>query len=84
MNVPLKPELERFVEEQVKAGRFSSASDVIEAGLARLMLDPVSNVDELDDADVSSIEASERQIAKGKDLDWKEVSSQLRREYLGQ
>ena len=34
MNVSLKPELEKFVEEQVKAGRFSSATEVLEAGLA--------------------------------------------------
>jgi putative addiction module CopG family antidote len=41
MHVTLKPELERFVEEQVKAGRFSSVAEALEAGLARLMLDPL-------------------------------------------
>jgi putative addiction module CopG family antidote len=81
MNVALNPELERFVEEQVKAGRFASPAEVLEAGLARLMLDPP---DELDDEDFAAIEESEGQIARGEDLDWKEVSAQLRRKYLGE
>jgi hypothetical protein len=41
-----KPEIQEFIEEQVKAGRFSSPTEVIEAGIARLMLDPMG--DELD------------------------------------
>jgi putative addiction module CopG family antidote len=82
MNVSLKPELERFVEEQVRAGRFASPAEVLEAGLARLMLDPPA--DELDAADLAAIEESETQIARGEDLDWKEVSKDLRRRYLGE
>jgi hypothetical protein len=39
--------------------------------------------DELDDEDVSAITESERQIACGEDLDWKTVSAELRRRYLG-
>jgi antitoxin ParD1/3/4 len=39
MNVQLRPDLERFIEEQVKAGHFTSPSQVVEAGIARLMLD---------------------------------------------
>ena len=42
-----KPELERFVDEQVRAGHFSSPADIVEASLARLMLDPAP--EELDD-----------------------------------
>jgi Arc/MetJ-type ribon-helix-helix transcriptional regulator len=75
------PEIQDFIEKQVKAGRFSSAAEVIEAGVARLMLDPVD--DELDDADLAAIEESEGQIERGEDLDWKEVSAKLRAKYLG-
>jgi Arc/MetJ-type ribon-helix-helix transcriptional regulator len=82
MNVALNPELERFIEEQVKAGRFVSPAVVLEAGLARLMLDPLS--DELDEEDLVAIEESEEQIARGEDLDWTEVSAKLRRKYLGE
>jgi len=78
----LKPELEQFIEQQVKAGRFASRDEMLEAGVARLMLDPLR--DELDEQDLAAIEESERQIAAGADLDWKQVSTQLRREYLGE
>ena len=76
-----KPEVARFIEDQVKAGRFATAADVIEAGLARLMLDPL--FDEMDEEDLAAIEESEQQIARGEDLDWKEVSARLRQKYLG-
>ena len=79
MNVSIKPEYELFVEEQVRAGHFSSPSEVVEAALARLMLEALN---ELDDDDVAAIEEGEEQIARGEVLDWKEVSAQLRKEYL--
>jgi hypothetical protein len=41
-------------------------------------------VDELDAEDLKAIEESEEQIARGDDLDWKEVSAQLRQKYLGE
>ena len=80
MNVTLKPELAKFVEDEVKAGRFSSPGEVLEAGLARLMLDPLDH--QLDAEDLEAIEESERQIARGEDLDWNDVSAELRRKYL--
>jgi antitoxin ParD1/3/4 len=36
MNVSLNPKLARFVEEQIKAGRFSSPEEVVNGALARL------------------------------------------------
>lgn len=81
MKVALSPELERFVEEQVKAGRFASPVEVVEAGLARLMLD---QPDELDAEDLAAIKESEAQIARGEDLNWKDISKELRRKYLGE
>jgi putative addiction module CopG family antidote len=81
MNITLKPELQRFIDDQVQSGRFSTPSEVLEAGLARLMLDPLA--DDLDAEDLEAIEESERQIAAGQDLDWKQVSAELRRKYLG-
>jgi hypothetical protein len=46
------------------------------------MLDPPA--DELDAEDLAAIEESEVQIARGEDLDWKVVSKELRRRYLGE
>jgi putative addiction module CopG family antidote len=82
MDVTLKPELQRFVDEQVQSGRFTSPAEVLEAGLARLMLEPTP--DELDDDDMAAIAESERQIERGEDVDWREVSAKLRQEYLGE
>jgi Arc/MetJ-type ribon-helix-helix transcriptional regulator len=45
MNVQLRPDLERFVEEKVKAGEYASTAQVVEAGIARLMRDTTSHVD---------------------------------------
>jgi antitoxin ParD1/3/4 len=36
MNVSLTPELERFVNDKVKSGLYSSASEVVREGLRRL------------------------------------------------
>ena len=36
MNVSLTPELEKFVDREVKAGLYQTASEVIRAGLRRL------------------------------------------------
>ena len=82
MNVALTPELERFVQDQVQSGRFASPEEVLEAGLARLMLDPAP--DELDEEDLAAIQESEEQIARGEDMDWNEASAILRRKYLGE
>jgi Arc/MetJ-type ribon-helix-helix transcriptional regulator len=84
MNVPLKPALEQFVEDQVKAGRFASKVEVLEAGLARLMLDPPPGDEEIDPQELADIAQSEREIAAGHVVDWKELSARLRRKYLGQ
>lgn len=36
MNVNIKPDSERFVEDQMKAGRYRSPEDVVQAGLQLL------------------------------------------------
>ena len=80
MIVSLSPELGKYVEQQIRAGRFTTPEEVVEAGLARLMLDPPP--DALDDEDLAAIEESEAQIERGEDLDWGEVSAKLRQKYL--
>jgi antitoxin ParD1/3/4 len=36
MKVAIKPKAQRFVEDQMKAGRYSSAEEVVQAGLTLL------------------------------------------------
>jgi Arc/MetJ-type ribon-helix-helix transcriptional regulator len=77
-----KPELEQFVEEQIKDGRFASASDLVEAAIARLMLD--SDADEpFDDARLMSIRKSRDQIASGQVRPFAEAAEALRRKHIG-
>ncbi len=82
MDVQIKPELEKFVADQVKEGSFSSPSEVVEAGLARLMLDP--ELDELDARDVAELNESLGQMRRSEVVDWKELSARLRRKHLGE
>jgi putative addiction module CopG family antidote len=82
MDVTLKPELQRFIDEQVEAGRFATPAEVLEAALLRLMRDPAD--DELDAADIADIEQSEQEIARGEDMDWDQVSARLRQKYLAE
>ena len=56
MNISITPELEKFVNEEVKTGLYQSASEVIRAGLRRLKEDKerkprfmVSSMAELED-----------------------------------
>jgi antitoxin ParD1/3/4 len=46
MDVPVGPEWERFVEQAIKDGRFSSASDVVREGL-RLVQDREAKLKQL-------------------------------------
>ena len=81
MNVSLKPELQRFVEEQIKTGRFASAEEVLEAGVARLMLD--SAPEEIDDETWAAIERAEAQIDRGEGIPLNEAFERLRKKHLG-
>jgi antitoxin ParD1/3/4 len=44
MNVSLTPELEKFVETEVKSGLYQTASEVVRAGLRRLKGDQDSRL----------------------------------------
>lgn len=80
MHLRLKPELEKFVNEQVEGGRFASATEVLEAGLARLMLDPEPDI--LDAQDVREIRTSLEQIKRGETMEWKEFSAEFLKKNL--
>jgi Arc/MetJ-type ribon-helix-helix transcriptional regulator len=81
MTISLSSELKKYVEEQVRAGRFASPKEVVEAGLARLM--PDAPPEALDVEDLAAIDESEAQIARREDFDFAQVSAKLRQKYLG-
>jgi Arc/MetJ-type ribon-helix-helix transcriptional regulator len=80
MTVTMKPDLERFVADQVSAGRFSSPTEVLEAAVARLMLDPLT--DEPDALDLKEIKRGLDQMRRGEVVDWKAYSADLRKKYI--
>ena len=74
-----KPELERFVADQVTRGRFPSAADVIEAALARLMFEDAE--EEFDEETLQAIRRAEEQLDRGEGRPFKQVADELRKRH---
>ncbi len=81
MTVSLPPRLAKFVEEQVNAGRFLSAEEVVQAGLARLMLDPMPGDEELDAEVMRELEAAEAEFGRGEGIPLEEAHARLREKF---
>jgi len=79
MNVRLRPELERFVEEKVRAGEYASTEEVVEAGIARLMVDPTPPLDE---ETLAAVEEGEAQGDRGEVRLWEELKAELLAKYV--
>jgi len=80
MNLELKPELQRFIDDQVNEGHFASRAEVVEAAIARLMLDPQS--DDLEADELLALKQSIEQMRRGEVLDWRAYSAKIRQQYL--
>jgi Arc/MetJ-type ribon-helix-helix transcriptional regulator len=77
MQVQLKkPELEKFIDEQVKAGHFPSPEAAIEAAVQQMMLDQMH---ELDDEAVDAINRADEQIDSGRGIDFKQFAAEMRK-----
>jgi Arc/MetJ-type ribon-helix-helix transcriptional regulator len=81
MLISLKPELEHYIQEQVKQGRFASEADLIEAAIAQLMLD--HSDDDFDDERIAAINRSLEQVAQGRVRPFEHAAAQLRKKHLG-
>lgn len=84
MNISLTQELEDFVSQKVKTGRYSSASEVIREGLrlleqrdTRPQIPSFSSQEELESLLLSGIRSAERENL----LDGKKVIAGLRKKY---
>lgn len=64
MNVSMTPELEKFVDDQVKSGLYQTASEVIRAGLRRLKEDKEARAQKPGFM-VSSMEELEEKLLEG-------------------
>lgn len=77
MNLQLKPELQRFIENQVRAGHFASADAAIEAAVEQMM--QASEVDDLDDDTAAAINRAEEQLDRGEGIDFHQFAAEMRR-----
>lgn len=78
MALSLSPEIQKLIEDRMQHNGFRSADDLVRAAL-----DFFDRAEHLDEQDVAAIEEFEHQIDTGQDLDWKTVSANLRKTYLG-
>jgi Arc/MetJ-type ribon-helix-helix transcriptional regulator len=76
------PELERFIDEQVKAGHFPTREAAIEAAVENMMLDAEAFVD-LDPATQAAIERAEAQAQRGEGIPADQAFALLRQKHLG-
>lgn len=79
MQVKLKPQFQKFIDEQVRTGRFASPDEAIEAGVARLMFDRAPDV--LDAQDRAAVRESHAQIERGELIDARTFGEEMKRKY---
>ncbi|MDB5324315.1 MAG: hypothetical protein JWN40_5946 [Phycisphaerales bacterium] len=79
MQVQLRrPELEKFIDDQVRAGHFPSAEAAVEAAVEHMMLDQGAD-DELDDETAEAINRAEEQIERGEGIDFRQFAAEMRK-----
>ena len=82
MTIRLKPELEKFIQEQVKAGQYKSPDDAVNAAVARVQMEQELMDDDLSDEDIAAIEEGLAQIERGEGIPWEKVRDELEKKYL--
>ncbi len=81
MTIQLKnPELERFIDEKVKAGHFVSPEAAVEAAVEQMMLDQQEH--EFDDDTAAAINRAEDQIDRGEGIDFNVFSAEMRKKFV--
>ena len=78
MNVSLTPELEKFVQKKVKAGRYNSASEVVREALRLLEDQEQARASQLKEFR-SEVDRRLSSLDRGEVLDGEEVFAQLRK-----
>jgi putative addiction module CopG family antidote len=77
MNITLKPELEQYVADQVKAGHYGSVEDVVAAAVTSFMQDQQRAEFAPGELDQLLAEA-EAEFARGEGIDADEVFAEIR------
>jgi antitoxin ParD1/3/4 len=78
MNLTLKPEDQRFLDEQVKSGRFSSPEDAVAEAIDRLRWeDDITPTPE----DLAAVREGLAQLDRGEGIPWEKVRRELNEKY---
>ena len=78
MQITLTPEHQKFIDSQVRAGRFTSAEQVVAEALSRLMSEPE---EEIDDDAFAALRRSDEQLARGEGRPLEDVRDELRAKF---
>ncbi len=73
-----RPELAKFIDEQVKSGLYPTPDAAIEAAVERMM--DASN-DELDDDTIDAINRAEEQLDRGEGIEFQEFAAKMRQKF---
>ncbi|HET6246655.1 MAG TPA: hypothetical protein VFE47_03065 [Tepidisphaeraceae bacterium] len=80
MQVQLKrPELQEFIDSEVRAGRFPSADAAIEAAVEQMMFDRAA--EDIDNETAAAINLAEEQIDRGDGTDFHEFAWRMRQRF---
>ena len=80
MILTLRPEVEKFIGEQVRDGRFPTPEAVVEAAILALRDDPPL---EIDDETAAAINEAEAEIDRGEGMDLAAVRSHFSKRLAG-
>jgi Arc/MetJ-type ribon-helix-helix transcriptional regulator len=80
MHLSLRPDIQRFIDEQVKAGRYPTPEALVEAAVTDLK---ETEDAELDDATIAAINEAEEQADRGEGVDLDTFRAQMNKRFTG-
>ena len=81
MNVSIEPELVKFIEDQVRTGRYASVNAAVNAALLRLKAEEELLRGEVDDEDLAAIEEGLGELDRGDVRPWEDIRAELKAKY---
>lgn len=79
MTLTLRPEVERFIDEQVKSGQYPTAEAVVEAALADMVNG--QQADPLDAEDWAAIAESDAEFDRGEGIDFADLKADFAKRF---
>ncbi|MBC7782407.1 MAG: type II toxin-antitoxin system ParD family antitoxin [Burkholderiales bacterium] len=72
------PKLQQFVSDQLQSGKFSSADEIIETALARMMDEELLS---LSSGELAEIEAADAEISRSEAVDFEVFAKKMRSQF---